>query len=335
MNTATNYEPNPQGCEAAELPPVLVRVPWLGAKQTPAAVELARATSKPIIDRALFEPHQLVAAADMDETDFGTVRTHWRVDPPQDRPISAEVHLRRPITTTATPTTPVAPPASLPPALPVREVTTPTSEGITHLRFDPPISSVVEPPVQQPQPQHTVRDESSVWHEAVTALDAVLRRYHRMIMLAALIAAAGLMALVMDGRTPAIEKTPDSTAPNTIDIGEIGPMPLADVTHAHQPASAPESVRMAKGPGRVQRENVPPTIESPAAPLMLDPIPPHREPNITPIQESEVPASESGYPSTGDPAFSLTFPTTANSEPVVPGARLSNQLQSVPQKIQQ
>jgi hypothetical protein len=340
VNTATNYEPIPQGCEAAELPPVLVRVPWLGAKQTTTAVELARATSKPVVDRAMFEPHQLVAAADMDVTDFGTVRTHWRVDPPQDRPISAEVHHRRPVasssSTTSTITTP-APPASLPPALPVREVTTPASEGITHLRFDPPISSVVEPPVQQPQPQHTARDESSVWHEAVSALDVLLRRYHRIIMLAALIAAAGLMALVMDGRTPAIEKTPDSTAPNTIDTGDIGPMPLADVMHAHQPAAAPEKVAMAKGPGanRHQAATTAPKIESPAAPLMLDPIPPHREPNITPIQESEEPASESGYPSTGDPAFSLTFPSTANSEPVAPSARLSNQIQSVPQKTQQ
>jgi hypothetical protein len=161
-----------------------------------------------------------------------------------------------------------------------------------------------------------------------------------MIMLAALIAAAGLMALVMDGRTPAIEKTPDTGTPDSIDHGHIGPMPLADVMHAHQPAASPDEVRMAKGPGRVHRQTTPQTSDSPAAPLMLDPIPVHREPSITPIQESDVPAgevptSESGYPSTGDPAFSLTFPTTASSEPVAPGARLSQQIQSVPQKSQQ
>lgn len=336
VNTATHTQPTPGQADATEMPPVLVRVPWLAPRSTTEGSSLPRATTRPAVDRTWFKPHQLVAAADTEVTDFGTCRTHWRFDPPQELPVSAEVHHRHP-----SPSPPVAPPiaTSLPPTLPVRAVTTPTSEGITHLRFDPPINTVAEPAIAV---ELTTHDEPSAWHHTVTILDAVLRKYHRVVMLVALIAATGLMVLVLDNRQNNSEPSNEGTTPPTIDTSGIGAMPLAESAQA-EPLEIPQRVAAAHGPGRSQRAPVPAVSSDNVeiAPLMLEPIEPHRESHhdgasLRPAEPSFEPAG-APYPTTGNPAYELTFPATNTaSENAVPlRARLSQDIQLAPQQIQQ
>lgn len=345
MSTAPQIHEQANGATSASgLPPVLTRVPWLAAQSAPAAEELPAVSRPAAFDATFFAPHQLLAAADSEVSLWRGERQHLRIDGAQPLGTAANT---APAAIALKP--PLAPPATARPALePLAPKTTPVTapggSGITHLRFDPPVESTSAKPAEPAAP---ATPTPSMWHEWVTAFDNAIRQYHRVIMLAALLTAAGLMMLVLEHQRPEGETTPESTSPAAIDSSTVTAVPLA--RSAGEPPAEPERIAMAQGPGsHAHREATTPITPEEPQSIPLEPIAAHEEspaenslaesptaqwPIILP-EQPECQSQASGYPTTG--CQPLPWPTsTADTAGQTPlnRARLSRDIQPPNQQI--
>lgn len=347
-NAPQHHETPGLATSSSGLPPVLTRVPWL-ARQPAVAAEVPPAEEPRTLDASFFAPHQLLASADSEVVQWGAQGQHLRIDAPQ--PLNAVAP------SAAAPPPPVTPlplPAVPRPLAPkTTPVTSPSNMGITHLRFDPPVETVAAQSVEQAK-SATVQPSAqpSPWHEWVTTVDNTIRQYHRVIMLAALLTAAGLMMLVLEHQTPDPQTAPQGSSPTTIDESVAAAVPLARNTG--EPPAEPERIAMAQGPGsHGHRDAITPIEPAPTETLRLEPIesdsaspaksslatsPTAQWPITLPEQpQAELQLSDSqtqGYPTTG--CVPLEWPhTAANSagEQPLNRARLSGNIQPPNQQI--
>ncbi|MGI9456084.1 MAG: hypothetical protein ACR2NU_05945 [Aeoliella sp.] len=330
--------------------PVLARIPWLVEEPpTPEPVEeVEEIVPEPLTDAAMFRPHRIVASADLGVASYGESSMQWRVDPPQSKPapdlgeesspdeqaspaeldrkaMATDEVLRAsvaeqvpPLRPTAAPPAPggrrsfgseVAPRQTLP------------SNGGTQWRFDPPETAAHAPQTFE-QTERSI--EPSNWHQRVAAIDNGIRRYHRVIVLAALITAAGLMMLVLEGQRTPVLPAPETLTPaasNSKLPTDNAPNKEAEPEQMRETHPLTRTTPEARGPGGRARPSAELVVASPSdAPSPITPIEPHREPHSV-----DVPAAGLPYVSTGAPEIVFT-------EPPMPRALFSGKIQPVPQQ---
>lgn len=287
-------------------PAVLARVPWLesvDSEPSVAATSLENfvVDEAALMDDAWLAPHQVVASPNWNNdnlpSDSPTSAPRLvRIDPPQPLPgVAALNAAQAPVEQT------VQPPAESdlqPFEEPVvRPVT--ADGGITHLRFDPPVqreASAAEETFDYSAPS------PASWHQSVATIDNVVRQYHRVIVLAALLTAAGLMMLVLEAQQSEGEPAPDGVTPAALDTSGIAPLPLADAEpqRSTTPPQVAETVATAKGPRSDTKR--PPSTNAELECIPLQPLEPYREPRVDvaalPSIEPEQAAEE--QPTAGD-----------------------------------
>ncbi len=294
---------------------MLARVPWLDRPIESAPLAVAPAT-EPVFDATFFQPHQLLATADQPLEHLAPVPTVVRFDPPQPLAASSPAHQPPPAVTQRDQEETTAPQTI------VRSAESRGSDGVTQLRFDPPV-------VSQPEPQPVAAlhraPEPSAWHQTVATLDNTIRQYHRFIMLAALLTAAGLMMLVLESQQTEVEPAGETVTPAAIDTLAMQPMPMAEASS--EPAEEPpQQVAMAKGPQAISREACSEPEEA-ACETSPAPLLEAQQRDITILPRIDAPMEsldEGGYQSTGLPAFQLATPTPSSASQ--PRARLSKDL---------
>lgn len=391
MNTATSRDnPNDQP-PGAETPPVLARVPWLKPAGGQSEVALpeslahdeANDAACQAIDESYFRPHSVVAAPDLGVEAWHGVPTalpkkptpqpaerEVRFDPPQ--PLQTpEAEATQPQIASET-TSASAPPTSVPTAQ-WKSIYRAASRNAsdkpttTTLRFDAPdvatneFSEPAEPAHVEPTTAQRVV-EPSAWHTWVSTIDDAVRQYHRVIVLAALLTAAGLMMLVLETQHPPHEPAPESIAPAALNAekqsGEEGPALMLDsqkLVSAMQQEPGPEetgpteplSGGLAEDSQAMAPQQTASTASGPgsanpkAAAKQVKRLEPHRELYTADASEPQTPGEHS--PSSG--FESPRFQSTGAPEIVLPGysaggqranvprtARLSGEISSVPQQ---
>lgn len=344
MNTAENTnswhlnEPPAQG----DTTPVLARVPWLAAAEQPAqaAMKVESLTAEP----SYLESHSVMVAANLEMPGWDAPGTIFRIDSPQS-------HFR-PMASACPPSssTKTRPPQATVSHSVSREESTATSPGpvvqqpTARLRFDPP---------QQAASDHAAAVDvaqlppPSNWHVWLAAIDNSIRQYHRVIVLTALLTAAGLMMLVLESQQPASEPAPGGISPAASHLAapaeafaaaEALPAPL------EMAAEQIEQVTQARGPQSDTRRRTVAVEQEAAIPLEPLASPDELSPveDITPIDEDlsdwSVSTNEAeplpqvvAYPTTNAPEY--VWPQTS-SESAAPSdtpsvARLSRELQPV------
>ncbi len=319
MNTAENNMRSPNSPSFADgKAPVLAQVPWL-APAKPASAELPteqlpteHSTEFPAAE---CEPQRSVAAPSWEVTTWDTGRPQLRIDPPQPLATSKEI---APPPETLAETPAIGPVATLPPQpAPTRQTIVSDDAPPTHLRFDPPERMLVDhaPPVRDRHAPHV-----SEWHAWVAAIDNTVRQYHKVIMLAALLTAAGLMMLVLENTPPAGAPLPEVLTPAASDHLAAGPMPLvedvatpprAEVSGETETAQGPQSDRRSRKVAAEAAENIPLEPLEPQG-LSSDEafVPILDEPSDWTIAARDATATPGvvvGYPTTDAPA--LVWPT--------------------------
>ncbi|MCO6046170.1 hypothetical protein NG895_19900 [Aeoliella sp. ICT_H6.2] len=306
-----------------QLPPVLASLPWLERPSAEASTQTAVIEPPQAFDATFFQPHQLLATPDQPLETPDPSPTMVRFDPPQ------PAHSATPAQEPSQPAEPDSPEEARAVA---RAVVQPSEsregDGVTQLRFDPPVGGA-------PQAAPAVATESvpepSAWHQTIAAMDNTIRQYHRIIMLVALLTAAGLMMLVLESQQAESIPAGEAVTPAAINTEAMQPLPLAEACNA--PAAVPESIAVAKGPQDVSRqlqaEVAPLTPELSVAAQPADPQPEELDlPAADQIVES---ADEGGYPDTCKPEF--TFGNTEHTVAAPPQARLSKELKPANQQI--
>ncbi|QDU54428.1 hypothetical protein [Aeoliella mucimassa] len=337
-----------------ELPPVLARVPWLAKASQPAAPAPISEPAAPAIDASLFQPHSVVAMPELGTTDYVDRAPKYRFDPPQSPQASHEAMQPQPAATTAAPEQPTTTPADTPTAKTITRTAENETEKnvVTHLRFDKAVGASTEPVVEQPEVVEADTHEPSTWHTIVSLVDNAIRQYHRVIVLVALLTAAGLMMLMLQGQGSSSEPAATSneanadkiaSQPEELDLSSIPPLRTDD---------ADQMIAVVRGPQSHSR-NQSTEVESvpPSGPIPLEPIVPQNEPivhdtnavgpnhiqNNTPApQPNEGPGEPAGgYPVTrvfnGPPAVA-NQPTTTGQAPRI--ARLPGHLLPVNEERQ-
>lgn len=281
MNYAENNQDTNEIKPTTEArPAVLTRVPWLestqGASESPAvSLENFVVDESAGMDDAWLMPHQAVASPNWDPASQSRADSPRlvRIDPPQ--PLATASASQTSMTvdeclakqpderTIVTIDRPVARPAT-------------SDSGITHLRFDPPVQPV---PSSTDKPGDMAAPSPASWHESVATIDNLMRQYSRVIVLAALLTAAGLMMLVLEAQQTEAEPAPDGVTPAALDATGIMPLPLADAEpRSTTPPQVAETVATAKGPGSDTKR--PPTASAELECIPLEPLQPYREPRV-------------------------------------------------------
>ena len=320
--------------------PVLARVPWLAEPATGGPTPEAADPTGVRVDPSLFEPHSVLATPDLGVTTWENQQDpKLRFDPPQPLATNAADKPAAP-----QPQGQPAPPEPTRATTSVREQVATPQRPVTHLRFDAPETTVHEPvPAKRVQTPPAI----SPWHHWVATIDDLIRHNHRVIMVLALIALAGLMVLLLGSQTPtggpavdAITPAAQNDAPQNID-------PPKDVV-----VSVPtfekldEPLVVARGPQ--SNERLRSTTVEPSESILLEPLPamPTLGPanDITPIGDATASDAEGsdtaadtsadkakptvvGYPTTNQP--SLNWPTSPSPPSTPSTARLSRELRSV------
>ena len=327
--------------------PVLARVPWLLPAEEPA--QTATEAQLPTFDPMCLEAHSLVVAADLETTTWDVSPPMFRIDPPHSH-FSPMARAAPHPSKTDSRVSEAAPPRSVSrPPLPNAPDGRVNQASSTQLRFDRPQLAVPENAAgvdveQSPPPSN--------WHTWLAAIDNSIRQYHRVIVLSALLTAAGLMMLVLESQHPASEPAPDVISPATVKVAspaaanDAAPSESIAVSEA-MPAPlemAAEQVSQARGPqsdvrrrtAAVEQEAAIP-LEPIASPDALTPVE-----DITPIDEDLSDWSVStndvaplpqvvGYPTTNAPAYVWPqLPSESAAPADTPSvARLSRELQPV------
>lgn len=285
-----------------------------------------------MFDATFFQSHQLLATPDLPVEDAQTSPTVVRFDPPQAALVSNPTHMPASPAEASTAKEETKEETIAPATrAAVRPQEQPSKDGATQLRFDPPVGNTSHPtPAALPETEH----EPSAWHQTIAAVDNAIRRYHRIIMLVALITATGLMMLVVEGQQSDTNPDTETITPPAISTEVMEPLPLAEACST--PAAVPERVAEAKGPQSIARQQAPdfevPKPEVAAAPEPVAPQPEIRSlPKVDQVVESTADEEfDEGYKDTGKPAFTFGAPTQNASAP--PQARLTQELKPVNQQ---
>lgn len=318
-----------------ELPPVLACLPWLDRPSAETVQPAAATDSQPAFDASFFQPHQLLATPEFSSECPSPTPNVVRFDPPQGPRGASPVHLPAAPAEPATAQTQTIAPATRTASRPEQK---PTAEPITQLRFDPPAGGAPQPT------EDTVLElaqEPSAWHQTIAAVDNTIRHYHRIIMLVALLTAAGLMMLVLESQQTDSPPASESVTPAAINTEVMEPLPLAEA--CSEPAAVPERVADAKGPQLVARRHAPefelPHLEAPepevavaSEPVSPSPVAPQPEVLDEPEgdQVSETPDDHGRYEDTGLPEIEVTAAVPTGNTP--PTVRLSSDLKSFSQQ---
>ena len=311
---------------------MLARVPWLA----PAPVAEPQ---PPQLDATIFQPHSVVAMPDLGVADYTDRTPKYRFDPPQPKAESLESHhapqaKAEPAgeSNTRTIEAPVASPST--------ESTPQTTPGPMHLRFDPAEGTTVDA-TPAAEPKLVATREPSDWHYAVAAVDTAIRKYHRLIVLAALFTAAGLMLLMLQGKPTTADTQPSeaetkaehvASQPEWMDMTQI---PRLETFEEDTPG---EELAEARGPQSHSRLRT----TAPVEPEVIDQLPlaPHREPLTTEVAQRDdlrpigmagpTDSPDSLYPTTQPSDFSLSATEpSAEANRIEPPVRLSQKLQPV------
>lgn len=244
----------------ASRPPV-VEIPWLDERKSDGGKSSRDETAEAVS----FRPHQVFAWPDreIEQNNGPTVLT--RVDRPE-APASARMSRAVEAPRTDRPAAPVEHEPAAQPfnfSVPgVAETATEPKTGLgTILRFDQPESPCHTTKAHEPELQNDGEPVEKLvgWDAQVTAIDHFIRRYHRVIVLAALVSAAGLMLLSVN-RPPAPQPAPDQPVSTSAATEAISQAP-AEMDEAPPQDFKPDDsklVGIARGPeahGRFRHDN--------------------------------------------------------------------------------
>ncbi len=349
VNTADNARfPTSEQPASGEAPPVLARVPWLNSIPTEAAPRMPHAEPPPAHDPSYMEAHSVFAASGLGVTTIDVDPVCLRVDPPQPKTTvdvaDKTMHPAPPRTSAAASLAPFSTPLSA--SKPTAATPVSAERPTTFLRFDPPAQSAVEH-VATSHVSHTT--PTSTWHQWVAAIDDGIRQYQKVIMLAALLTAAGLMMLVVESQQPSAEPAAEDVSPIASDeVTEPSPAPLADTdlpptTEADAQQDSVKAATTARGPQSDTRTR---SVAVQDSETMLVPFTPDAEstagqdtlvlPEVsedwaTSASDQCEPAAVVGYPDTRAPPFEIPLIDIRSTQESRPPsvAHLSGDLQSV------
>ena len=283
---------------AAEMAPLLVRVPWL-APRTPATHGVPTSPCEPVATAVNpFVPLTYVAAmgtgAEQLAIDWGA-STQEESHAPWGRPSALPPSLLS-----------AAPyansPAPTPQATPSREA---IKVGETQIRFDPPQGRASAPSAIDADP---LAMPPSSWQQQLVAIDQFLKEYRRVILAAVVVTVTGLMLLVINRGGGVIEAPADTLAPPAAE--KIAPAPPDDLRTAPdlRPIDPPRMAEALGPEGLAIRHDL---EKSPSPEFDITPIksPPEGSGSATETNTQTLP-----YPSTDLPAWQGVEHQSADDE---------------------
>lgn len=307
---------------AGSVAPVLARVPWLNSSSTDLLPTSAPLVEPTVFDATLLASHSVMVWSAGDSAGCDTALPGLRIDPPVSTRLSPPEIPDAPLSTAITPS-----PARSAPVL----------------RFDPPEHSAVKHVTRA----HSERNAHvSAWHHGVASIDNAIRQYHKVIVLAALLTAAGLMMLlVLESQHPIGEPAPETLTPSaSTAANDIEPLPLAGASAAPMTDST-TNANSARGPKSDTHRR---TVSVEAGETVLEPLEATSldDEQITPIvdkpggatvtapTEADPETMVVGYPDTNKRAFVWPDTTDLPNTPAAPPslARLSPELQPANQQ---